>query len=91
MTGFPWSLGLHKCFFGVVRNKLPELIKRRSKVQEKNISCVPTSNFDQSKTFSENYRPMRFWLWLLYKFTNNYCRLRQPCSLILCKHKRAWN
>ena len=24
-------------------------------------------NFDQWKTFSENYKPMRVWLWLFYK------------------------
>ena len=25
------------------------------------------------KTFSENYKPMRVWFWLVYKFTeNNY-------------------
>ena len=24
---------------------------------------------------SENYKPMRVWLWLVYKFTQNYCRL----------------
>ena len=47
-------------FFGVMRNKLQwtsasetsnskylELIKRRSKVQEKNISCERALNFDQ--------------------------------------------
>ena len=36
-----------------------ELIKRRSKVQESNMSCDCVLNFDQSKTFSENYKPMR--------------------------------
>ena len=41
---------------------LPELIKRRSKVQEKNMSCERGLNFDQWKTFSENYKPMRVWL-----------------------------
>ena len=43
-------------------------IKRRSKVQEKNMSCERTWNFDQSKTFSEIYKPMIVWLWLVYKF-----------------------
>ena len=32
--------------------------------------------FDQWKTFSENYKPMRVWLWLVYKFTENYCPSR---------------
>ena len=27
------------------------------------------TNFDQWKTFSENYKSMRAWLWLVYKFT----------------------
>ena len=30
-------------------------------------------NFDQWKTFSKNYKPGRVWLWLVYKFTKNYC------------------
>ena len=53
-----------------------EVIKRRSKVQEKNRSCDRALNFNQWKTFSENYKPMRVWLWLVYKFTENHCRLR---------------
>ena len=41
-----------------MRNKyLLELIKRRSKVQEKNMSYELALNFDQWKTFSENYKP----------------------------------
>ena len=55
---------------------LIELTKRRSKVQEKNKSCKRALNFDQLKIFSENYKPMRVWLWLVYKFTDNYCHLR---------------
>ena len=34
-------------FLDVVRNKLPELTKGRSKVQEKNMSCERALNFDQ--------------------------------------------
>ena len=50
---------------GTLNNKYPtELIKRRSKVQEKNMSCERALNFDQWKTSSKNYRPMRFWFWL---------------------------
>ena len=40
-------------------------------------------NFDQWKTFSEDYKPMKVWLWpikvwlwLVYKFTEKYCRSR---------------
>ena len=71
---------LRQYFFGVMRNKLHwttasetsntkylELIKRRSKVQEKNMSYELALNFDQWKTFSENYKPIRVWLWLVYK------------------------
>ena len=50
--------------------------KRRSKVQEKNMSCQRALNFGQWKMLSENYKPMRVWLWLVYKFIENYCRLR---------------
>ena len=63
-------------FFDVMRNKLPELIKRRSKIQEINMSCERVLNFDQWKTFSENYNPIRVRLWLVYKFTENYCGSR---------------
>ena len=48
-----------------------ELIKRRSKVKEKNMSCAHVLNFDQWKTFSKNYEPMRVWLWPVYKITEN--------------------
>ena len=36
-----------------------ELIKRRSKVQEKNKSYGCALNFDQSVFFPKNYKPMR--------------------------------
>ena len=66
---FIWSIPL-------MYKYLPELIKRRSKVQEKNVSCEHTLNFDQWKTFSENYKQIRVRLWLVYKFTMNNCHLR---------------
>ena len=47
---------------------LLELIKTNSKVQEKNMSCEAV-NFDQWKTFSEKYKPIRVWLRLFYQFT----------------------
>ena len=52
MIGFPWK------FLWCGENQTPitkylELIKRRSKVQEKNTSCKRALNFDQWKTFSE--------------------------------------
>ena len=58
---------------------LLELIKIRSKNQEKNMPCERRLNFDQWKKFSENYKPMRVWLWLVDKFNDNYCRLRLFC------------
>ena len=55
---------------------LLESIKRRSKVQERNMSCECALNFDQWKIFSENYKLMRVWTWLVYNFSENYCHLR---------------
>ena len=51
--------------------KYLQLIERRSKVQKKNMSCKRALNFDQCKTFSEDYKPIRVWLWLVYKCTEN--------------------
>ena len=50
---------------------LLELIKTNSEVQEKNMSCERALNFDQWKTFSEKYKPIRVWLRLFYQFTEN--------------------
>ena len=36
------------------------------------MSCERAINFDQWKTFSEKYKPMRVLLWLVYKFTENF-------------------
>ena len=59
MIAFPLSLYSHKMFLWCDENKLwttasetsntkyLELIKRRSKVQEKNMSCERALNFDQ--------------------------------------------
>ena len=35
------------------------------------MSCEHALNFDQWKLFSENYKPMRVRLGLVYKFTEN--------------------
>ena len=45
---------LNKCYLNFL-----ELLKRKSEVQEKNMSCEHVLNFDQWKTFSENYELMR--------------------------------
>ena len=44
-------------------------------------------NFDQLRIFPDNYKPLRVWLWLVYKFTENYCRL-QTCSEFF--QKSSW-
>ena len=51
------------------RKYLPELIKRRSKVLQKKIPLERTLNFEQQKTFSGNCKPIRIWLWFVYKIT----------------------
>ena len=61
---------------------LLELIKRRSIVWEKNMSCEHALNFDQWKTFCKNYKPKRVWLSLVYKFTENHCHLRRLFEFI---------
>ena len=67
--------------------KYLELIKRRLKVQEKNMSCESILNFDQWKTFFENHKPMRVWLWLVYKFTEN-CQIYRLFSEFIQTNKR---
>ena len=53
-----------------------ELNKIRSKVQEKDMSREPAQQNDQWQTFFENYKPIRVWLWFVYKITENICRSR---------------
>ena len=54
------------------KKHLLELIKRKSKVYGKNKER--TFSFDQLKAFSENYKSMRVWLWLVYNITeDNRC------------------
>ena len=51
------------------RKYLLELIKWRWKVHQNNMSRERTLNLDHWKLFSENYKPMRVWLWFAYKIT----------------------
>ena len=68
MIGISWLVSHEVCihgqyFFGVVRNKLKLLLesnKRRSKVQEKNMSCERALNFDQWKTFPKTISQWEF-------------------------------
>ena len=93
MIAFIWNLYLHKVFLWFSEKKTPNnkyllvVFKRISKVQEKNMSCERALNFDQWKTFSENYKPMRVWLWLVYKFTKNYCCSRLFSEFIQTKKR----
>ena len=75
MIGFPWSLYSYTVFLWCIEI-YKSLSKENHKIQEKNMSCQHALNFDQWKTFSENYKLIRAWLWLFYKFTDNNCRLR---------------
>ena len=67
--------------------KYIKLIKRWSKVQEKNMSCEGALNFDHWKIFWESYKPMRVWLWLVYKFTKN-CQIYRLFSEFIQTNKR---
>ena len=58
---------------GTLITKYLELIKRRSKVEEKNTSCERALHFEQWKIFFRIYKPMTVWFWLVYKFRENYC------------------
>ena len=51
---------------------------------KKRMLCEYALNFDQWKTFSENYKPMRVWLWLVYKFTEN-CQIKKRSPTCLDK------
>ena len=46
------------------------------------MSCKHVLNIDLSKTFSENYEPIRILAWLLYKFIGNNCHLRLSSKFI---------
>ena len=51
------------------------------------MSCEHALNLDQWKTFSENYKPMKVWLWLVYKFTKN-CQIYRLFSEFIQTKKR---
>ena len=50
-----------------------ELIKRRSKVHQKNRSGEHCLNLDERKALSENFKPKRVWWWFVYKIIENNC------------------
>ena len=45
---------------------------------------------DQWKIFSGNYQAIRVWLWLVYKFTKNNCRLRLFFKFIQTQKKVSY-
>ena len=49
------------------------------------MSCERTLNFDQSKTFSENYMSIKVWLWLVYKISKNNCQTQERYTTFLDK------
>ena len=57
------------------RKYLLEFIKRKLKAHQKSMVHESLLKFDQYKTVSENYKPIRNWLWLVYKITKNTCCL----------------
>ena len=75
MIGFSWSLYSDTIFFWCGNTKYLELFKKWSKVHKNNVmwTCF---KFWQWKPFFGKYKPMIIWLWLVYKFTVNYCRLQ---------------
>ena len=96
MIGFLRSLNLHTVFLWcsgkwTPRNKyLLELNKSRSKVQENIISCERILRFAMfwpMKNISQNYKPIRVRLWLVYNFTENNCCLRLFTGFIQTQEK----
>ena len=74
---FIYSISLmYKCLLELIKNS------RRSKVQEKNMSCECALNFDQWKTFSKNYKLIRVGLWLDYKFMSSLILQRAILPLL---------
>ena len=61
MNGTSWLVSHFILTYNISLNK------SRPKVQEKNMSCERALNFNQWKTFYENYKPMTVWLWFVYK------------------------
>ena len=97
MIGFFWRLYLYTVFLWCSEKKTPNnkyllvVIKRRLKVQEKNMSCERAFNFDQWKTCPTNNKPITVSrLQLFFKFiqrdfltplTNKYPNLKTTCNI----------
>ena len=80
---------LHKSiyFYDVVRKNFKQKISTRvnqkkikSTSEDENTSSGNTLNSDHWKTFLENCKPIRVWLWLVHKIVGNNC-----CSGLFAK------
>ena len=60
-------------------NYLLELFRGRSKIHQKNMSQKSALNIEQWETLSENYKPVRVFV---YKLTENNCHLRYFAEFI---------
>ena len=49
--------------------------KKKEKAHQKNMSRESTLKFDQWKTFSENYKLVKVWLWFVYIINEKNFRL----------------
>ena len=50
--------------------------KKIKNLQNEYVMWERALDFNQWKTFFEDYKPMRIWLWLVLKFTENNCGLQ---------------
>ena len=64
---------IYAYFFDAVRWKI-KLLTDQKFIKRKLRESL--SNFDQWKLVSENYKPIKVWLWFVYKITENNCRSR---------------
>ena len=55
--------------------------QRKSKSSSKEYVTWERINFEQSDKFSENHKPIKFWLWLVYKFTENKFQKRYHIAI----------
>ena len=61
--------------------------KKKIKSSRKEHVIRTCFKFWPMKNIFENYKPMRVWLWLVYKFTENYCCLRLFSEFIQTQKK----
>ena len=71
----------YNIFSDVMRNKLQTISiytkvnKKKIKNSRKEYVMWTCFKFWPMKNYKPNYKPIRVWLWLVYKFTENYCCL----------------